>query len=260
MQISATIISLNEADNIRDCLESLQFVDEIIVVDSGSTDRTEEICRSFPNVRFFHQSWLGYGKQKNYAANLAQYDWILNLDADERVSVPLRQSIEQTVFVDFSAARMARENYFGDCWIKYCGWYPDYNTRLYNRRQCKFSERLVHETLECEGVIATLHGNLVHRSYRNISDYIQRMDRYSSLAAQELVSNGKTPGLIAMIVHSSAMFVKMYFLRRGFLQGGVGLLLSVLYAQYTFCKYAKAREQSAACTSEKRFAGSKGQR
>jgi len=242
IKISATIITRNEERNIRDCLASLDFTDEIIVVDSGSTDMTEEICRAHPKVRFFRHTWAGYGKQKNVAADYASHDWILNLDADERVSPTLRHSIKAADPKAFSAARIARENYFGTRWIRHCGWYPDYNYRLYNRNRCRFSERIVHETLEHDGNTATLEGNLIHFTYENISDYLLRMDSYSTLSAQELFKSGKSTGIASLMFKPLATFVKMFIIKRGFLEGYAGLTLSLLYAQYTFCKYAKLIE------------------
>lgn len=240
--ISATIITRNEERNISDCLASLDFVDEIVVVDSGSDDSTEAICRANPKVRFFHHDWAGYGKQKNIAAGLATNDWILNLDADERVSPTLRRSIENADTTSFSAARMARENYFGKLWIRHCGWYPDYNLRFYSRSCCQFSERIVHETLEHDSKTITLDGNLIHYSYENISDYLRRMDSYSSLSAEELFKSGKRTGIALAMFKPLATFIKMYVIKRGFLDGYAGLVLSLLYAQYTFCKYAKLAE------------------
>jgi len=242
MPISATIITLNEEKNIGDCLASLDFVDEIIVLDSGSSDQTEELCRAYPKVRFYHQEWLGYGRQKNRAAELARHDLILNIDADERVSPQLRHSIEQFDNRSSTAARMARENYFGRRWIRYCGWYPDYSIRLYDRRTSSFSERAVHESLQAAGTVATLAGNLVHYTYDGVGDYLERMDRYSTLAAEEYHRAGKTAGLLQMLLKPFATFIKMYLLRRGFLDGRAGLVLSLLYAVYTFCKYAKLSE------------------
>lgn len=242
MNISATIITLNEEQNISACLASLDFVDEIIVLDSGSSDKTRDICSSHPKVRFVHQEWLGYGGQKNRAAKLAINDWILNIDADEQVSEQLRASIEEADFSSFSAARMARENYFGKQWIRHCGWYPDYTVRLYDRRICRFSERAVHESLEHDGRVATLAGNLRHFTYTDISDYLKRMDRYSTLAAEEMHRTGKSAGMSEIILKPLATFIKMYFIRKGFLEGRTGFILSALYAQYTFCKYAKLIE------------------
>ena len=244
MKISATVITLNEELNISDCLTSLSWVDEIVVVDSGSSDRTEYLCRAHPKVKFFTQEWMGYGKQKNIAASLAVNNWILNLDADERVSPILRQAVANADTTTFSAARMARENYFGKRWIRHCGWYPDYTTRLYDRRTCAFSERAVHETLEHDGRVRILDGNLLHFTYTDISDYLQRMDRYSTLAAAEMHKSGKSIGSLALVAKPLSTFIKMYVIRKGFLEGFLGLVLSTLYAQYTFCKYAKLAELS----------------
>jgi len=241
-KISATIIVNNEADNIGDCLDSLDFVDEIMVVDSGSSDRTEEICRANPLVRFHSLPWEGFGRQKNRAADLARHDWILNIDADERVTPELRSAILAADDTQFSGFRVARENYFGNRWIRRCGWYPDYNIRLYDRRQGRFSERAVHETVSCRGTIGTLSGNLRHYTYRGIADYVARMDRYSTLAAEELVKAGRRPGLGSIMLRPVWTFVRMYLLKGGVLEGYTGLLLSILYAQYTFLKYGKARE------------------
>jgi (heptosyl)LPS beta-1,4-glucosyltransferase len=242
MIISATIITCNEEENIADCLVSLNFVNEIIVVDSGSTDQTEEICRSNPKVKFFHHNWEGYGKQKNIAAELANSYWILNLDADERITPKLRRSILETNFNSISCAKMARENYFGRNLIRHCGWYPDYTMRLYDRRTCRFSERLVHESLEHDGKVTTLDGNLLHYTYANIFDYQKRMNSYSTLSAQEMFKDGKVVGVGSLILRPFATFIKMYIIRAGFLEGYLGIVLSLLYAQYTFCKYAKLIE------------------
>lgn len=242
MKISATIIAKNEEKNIADCLASLEFVDEIVVVDSGSNDGTEAICRANPKVRYLILPWNGFGCQKNSAAELAVNDWILNIDADERVTPELRASILNVEIQRFAAYRMSRENYFGGRWIRHCGWYPDYNIRLYDRRQGRFSERAVHETLECRGPVGTLTGNLRHYSYTGIADYVVRMDRYSTLAADELVRAGKSPGIPSILFRPFWTFFRMYFLKRGVLDGYTGLLLSLLYAQYTFLKYCKARE------------------
>jgi glycosyltransferase involved in cell wall biosynthesis len=240
--LSATIITLNEERNIADCLASLDFADEIIVVDSGSTDRTAEVCRATPKVRFFHQEWLGYGAQKNRAASHAANDWILNIDADERVTPELRAAIVAADPRHAPAFRIARENYFGNRHIRYCGWDPDYTTRLYDRRRCAFSERAVHESLVCPAAPDSLKGNLRHFPYDGVGDYLQRMVRYSGLAAEEMVREGRRPGLTSLIVKPAATFLRMYLLQKGDLEGETGLQLSLLYATYTFCKYARAKE------------------
>ncbi|MBI1921518.1 MAG: glycosyltransferase family 2 protein [Geobacter sp.] len=242
MKISATIITLNEEKNIGDCLASLDWADEIVVVDSGSSDRTEEICRANPKVRFFHREWEGFGRQKNIAAELAANVWIFNIDADERVSPQLRQSIVTADFERFTGFRVARENYFGKRWIRHCGWYPDYNLRLYDRRRGCFGERAVHEAVSCDGQVGTLAGNLAHYTYSGIADYLRRMDRYSTLAAEEIVKAGKVPGAGSVFFRPLFTVFKMLVLKKGFLEGYTGVVLSVLYGVYTFSKYAKARE------------------
>lgn len=242
MKISATIIVLNEENNISGCLESLDFADEIIVVDSGSTDRTKELCTSFAKVKYFEEPWLGFGRQKNLAASLASNDWIFNIDADERVSRKLLNSIQTTDLSMFSAFRVARKNYFGECWVKYCGWYPDYNIRLYNRETCQFSDRLVHESVETDGPVSTLEGDLVHLTYKGIEDFLVRMNKYSTLASQELVKKRSKIPKYRLLLSPSFNFFKMYILKLGILQGYHGFLLSVLYSYYTFAKYAKALE------------------
>ena len=242
MKISATIITRDEEQNIAGCLASLSFADEIIIVDSGSTDRTEEICLRHPKVRFYQRDWPGYGRQKNVAADLATNDWIFSIDADERVTERLRSSILSAAAGHHSAFRVARENYFGRRWIRRCGWYPDYTTRFYDRRACRFVERSVHESLQCDRKPGTLAGNLCHFTYTGISDYIARMNRYSSLAANEVVKAGKRPGIPAVVLKPLCTFFKMYIIRLGFLEGFTGFQLAALYAVYTFAKYAKARE------------------
>ncbi len=242
MKLTATIIARNEEKNLPDCLASLDFVDEIVVVDSGSNDRTEAICRSHQKVRYCQRAWDGFGRQKNFAADQSRNDWVFNIDADERISPELRASILAADLSRHDGFRVARENYFGDRWIRQCGWYPDYNLRLYNRAKCRFGERLVHESVECYGSVGTLRGNLIHFTYTGIFDYLTRMDRYSTLAAQEVVKAGKRSGVTAVTVRPLYTFVKMYLLKKGFLEGYHGFLLSVLYGVYTFAKYAKARE------------------
>ncbi|HEX8960843.1 MAG TPA: glycosyltransferase family 2 protein [Geobacteraceae bacterium] len=242
MKITATIITFNEERNIGSCLESLAWADEIVVVDSGSTDRTGDICRANPKVRFSVHAWEGFGKQKNLAAGLASNDWILNIDADERVSPELRDSILSAPFGSCDGFRVARENYFGTRWIRHCGWYPDFNLRLYNRSRCRFSERAVHEAVECRGAVGSLSGNLLHYTYEGIGDYLRRMDRYSTLAAEQLLADGRRPGVADVALRPLFTFVRMFLLKRGVLEGYDGFVLSCLYACYTFCKYAKARE------------------
>jgi glycosyltransferase involved in cell wall biosynthesis len=250
MKISATIITLNEESNIEDCLESLDFADEIVVVDSGSRDRTGEICRAHPKVRFHERFWPGYGSQKNIAAELAANDWILNIDADERISPELKKSILKADFTKYDGFRFARKNYFGKRWIRNCGWYPDCNLRLYNKFRCSFNERKVHEAVATDGAVQQLSGDLVHYTYQDITDYLQRMQKYSSLAAQEIVAKKKKVAVGHILFRPVWTFFRMFILKKGFLEGYAGFLLSILYSFYTFSKYTKAKEIQTAQINE----------
>ncbi len=245
MKLSATIITLNEESNIYDCLKSLSFVDEVVVVDSGSADQTETICRSFDNVQYSFHAWEGFGKQKNIAASLAKHDWILNIDADERISPTLREAISclNIVKTPHVAYRMARENYFGPVWVRYGGWYPDYNIRLYNRNACAFSERAVHESLICQGSIETLSGNLVHKTYRDTADFIERQYRYAGLFAREYENRATVTPIPFILFKALYTFLKMFIMRRGFLDGVTGAILALLYSQYTITKYLLLNER-----------------
>lgn len=241
LPISATVITLNEAHNIVACLDSLSFLPEVIVVDSGSSDATALLCQQFANVRFFYNPWPGYGVQKNYAALLATQPWILNIDADERVSMSLR---EQLAALDYSGTSIdvysvRRENYFCQKRVRYSGWYPDAQKRLYLRASAAFSERAVHESVEGTFPEHPLSGGLIHYTYRSLSDYFQRMDRYTTLAARQMRLDGRTVRWGDVYLRPFFTFLKMYFLKKGFLDGRVGLTLAILYAIYTYAKYLK---------------------
>lgn len=241
-KISVTIIALNEEKNIRDCLESVKWADEIIVSDSGSADATVEICREY-GAKVAVEEWRGFGRQKNLCAKRARNRWILNIDADERVTPELRKEIEASVRENGMAGYyIPRKNYFGERWIRHCGWYPDYNLRLYRKDAGGFSERAVHEAVSVEGAKGYLKGPLVHRTYRDVPDYLARMRRYSSLAADEMFERGKRAGMADILLRPLFTFFKMYVLRRGFLEGGTGVILCALYAAYTLAKYARLWE------------------
>lgn len=240
-KVSATIITLNEEANIRGLLETLDWVDEIIVSDSGSTDRTVDICRDF-GATVFTDDWLGFGGQKNLCAERASNLWVLNLDADERVTPELKESIGRALKDPLSGYRMARKNYFGGRWIRYCGWYPDYHLRLYRKDHGAFNEREVHEGVRVRGPVGTLKGDILHYSYRDISDYLLRMDRYSTLAASQMYKEGRRASAIDILFRPKVMFLKMYVLKLGFLEGDFGLILSSLYSSYTTAKYIKLKE------------------
>lgn len=242
-KITVAIITKNEERNIRDCLESVKWADEIVVVDNGSTDHTLSICKQY-GARIFQEGWKGYSGQKNSAIEKAGNEWVLNLDADERVSPELRQEmqkcLEENQGVD--GYWIPRKNFFLGRWIRYCGWYPDLNLRLFRRSRGRFGERAVHERVEVQGKTLTLTQPLIHETYRSLSDFFQRMDRYSSLAAGEMLREGRKFRLIDPVFRPPFTFLQMYVLRAGFLEGYLGMVLSVLYSYYTFAKYIKLRE------------------
>ncbi len=241
-KISVTIIVLNEEKNIRDCLESVKWADEIIVSDSGSTDRTVEICKEY-GAKVKVEQWLGFGRQKNLCGDRAKNRWILNIDADERVTPGLAEEIRAALAGSPKAGYyIPRKNYFGDRWIRHCGWYPDYNLRLYRKDAGRFLDRYVHESVAVNGPTGRLKNPLIHRTYDDVSDYLARMQRYSTLAAQEMLNQGRNAGITDILLRPPFTFFKMYVLQRGFLEGGTGVILSTLYAAYTLAKYAKLWE------------------
>jgi glycosyltransferase involved in cell wall biosynthesis len=242
-KISVAIITKNEEANIRGCLESVRWADDIVVVDSGSTDRTLEICGEFA-VRVFAEEWKGYARQKNSAVAKTRHEWVLSLDADERVTEKLREEIARTLDSGPlpNGYFLARRNYFLGKWIKRCGWYPDHNLRLFRKERGIFEEREVHEKVRVQGEVGTLKEPLEHFTYRTLSDFLQRLDRYSTLAAREMRREGRRFRRRDFFFRPPFTFFQMYLLRAGFLEGYSGLLLSVLYGFYTLAKYSKLRE------------------
>jgi glycosyltransferase involved in cell wall biosynthesis len=242
-KVSIAIITKNEESNIRECLESVRWADEIIVVDSGSTDATAAICREF-QAQFFLEEWKGFPRQKNSAIAKTRNEWVVSLDADERITPELRQEIEKTLdqYPKYDGYLIARKNFFLGHWIKHCGWYPDYNLRLFRKSKGHFKERAVHEKVEIQGTMGYLKNPLEHNTYRTLSDFFIRMEPYSSLAAQEMNQEGKKYRFRDLVFRPPFTFFQMFFLRLGFLEGYRGFLLSRLYSYYTFAKYCKLRE------------------
>ena len=244
-RVSVAIITCNEERNIRECLASVSWANDIVVVDNGSTDRTLEICAEF-HARIFVEEWKGYARQKNSAIEKTRNEWVLSLDADERVTPELRQEIQRLPEKGGSPVGyfIPRKNFFLGRWIRRCGWYPDYNLRLFQKSKGGFLERAVHERVAVKGRTGTLQSPLVHETYRSLSDYLQRMDRYSTLAAVEMYHQQRKFHLVDLIFRPPFTFFQMYLLRAGFLEGYKGWILSVLYAFYTFTKYIKLKEMA----------------
>jgi glycosyltransferase involved in cell wall biosynthesis len=245
VKISATIITLNEERNLARAIESLRCVDEIVVVDSGSNDRTVEIAEKL-GARVVESQWPGYANQKNLAAHQAAYDWILSLDADESVSEALEAEIWRLKKSgpQFDAYTMPRLAQYLGRWIRHSGWYPDRKIRLYDRRKATWEGAFVHETLKVHGRIGHLEGNLLHFTCDSLSQHLRTMDGYTTLAAEQLVSTGVKPTWSQMILIPPWTFVQSYFLKLGFLDGLEGLAIAYMAAFYNFLKYAKAKFMS----------------
>lgn len=244
--LSVVVITNNEEAHIGACLSSVAWADELIVMDSGSMDGTMDISRDM-GARVFQQSWLGYAAQKNAAMALATKDWILSLDADERVTPELAAAIRHLLAGPtprFSGYRVRRKVFYRDKWLRYGGFYPERLVRLVKRGQARFGDRAVHESLEVDGPVGNLEYDIEHYTYRGVADYVDRLQKYSSLAAEEYVKAGRSTGPWRMAGRALFTFFQMYFLRLGFLDGYEGFLMAVLYAFYTFVKYAKLREMN----------------
>lgn len=241
--LSVAIITNNEEEEIKDCLECVKWADEIVVVDSYSTDNTLGICRQYTD-KVFQNEWSGFSNQKNYAVDLTKNPWVLILDADERVSEGLRKEIKEILDKDpeVDGYFIPRKSYFLGRWIRYGGWYPDYSIRLFRKDKGRFEQREVHESVRINGKAGRLRNPLEHYTYRSLSEYLQRMDRYSTLAAREMARRGRRAGPVNILFRPFFTFFRMYILQLGFRDGIYGLLLSILYSYYTLSKYAKLWE------------------
>ncbi len=243
-KLTVIIITLNEEQNISECLSGVMWADEIIVADSFSTDKTVEIAKTFTD-KVIQFEWKGYSAAKNYALQLAQNNWVLSLDADERVTPELSieiQSILESAGGSFDGYEIARRAYFLGKWIKHCGWYPGYTTRLFKKNMGSFNSSLVHERLDLKGKLGRLKNDLLHYTDRNIFQYFEKFNRYTTLAAGEMAGKGKKFRITDLIFRPLFTFGKMYFIRSGWLDGLHGLILSVFSATYVFTKYAKLWE------------------
>jgi glycosyltransferase involved in cell wall biosynthesis len=240
--ISVAIITKNEEQNIEDALKSVADAREIVVVDAFSSDRTVEICRKYTGKVFQHE-WQGFALQKQRAVDYAEGPWVVIIDADERVTPELKKEIIKAISdTDCNGFYIPRENYFIGKWIKHSGWWPDYTLRLFKKDKGHFVMREVHEKVAVEGKTSYLKNPLKHYTYRSISEFVLRTEKYSALAAVEIRNKSGAAGLFSLTIKPLATFVKMYILRLGFLDGARGLILAVLYSYYTFLKYVKTRE------------------
>jgi glycosyltransferase involved in cell wall biosynthesis len=245
MKISATIITYNEERNIARAIESLRCSDEIVVVDSGSSDRTVEIAEKL-GARVVESAWRGYAGQKNHASEQATHDWILSIDADESLSEALEGEIWQLKkngpeFDGYTMPRLAQ--YLGK-WILHSGWYPDRKIRLFDRRKARWVGDFVHESVALDGPVGHLEANLLHFTCDSLSEHLKTMDRYTTLAAEQLVSRGRKVGLSQLLLDPPWTFFRTFLLQRGFLDGVEGISIAYMAALYQFLKFAKARNMS----------------
>ena len=242
MKISATIITFNEQNNIARAIESLRCCDEVVVVDSGSVDRTVEIAEHL-GARMIEHPWEGFANQKNAAAREASYDWIFSLDADESVSEALEGEILQLKKTgpERDAYTMPRLAQYLGRWILHSGWHPDRKVRLYDRRKARWVGRYVHESVQVDGRVGHLQANLLHYTCDSLSEHMETMNRYTTLAAQQLVAEKVAVGWRQLLLDPPWTFLRTYILQRGFLDGIEGLAIAYMAAMYNFVKYAKAK-------------------
>lgn len=241
--VSAVLIVKNEESNIRRALKSLTWADEIIVLDTGSVDNTVHICREM-GVRVDEHEWHGYVDAKNTVSNMASSDWIFSLDADEEVTPELREEILQTVN-DSSAKsgyRIPRKNHYLGRWIRYCGWYPDLQLRLWKRGKGCWVGGRVHERVDVDGPVDTMKSAMNHFTYASLAEHIERMNRYAGLYARDNFEAGKRTSALALFLIPPWQFFRLYFLRLGCLDGVHGLLVSALGAYYGLLKKARLWE------------------
>lgn len=260
MKISAAIIAYNEEDRLPDTLASLEGVaDEVVVIDSYSSDRTVEIARN-AGARVIQNRFEDYGQQKNFAMAQAGHDWILNLDADERLSPELKRALtalrEKGEPVDVTAFTIKRKTYYLGRWIRHSGWYPDRKVRLFRKEAASWQGR-VHERLNVGGAVAPLPGDILHFTYRDIGDHVRRLERYATFQAEEIVKDGKSCLYLRLLILPSVTFFRHYLWRLGLLDGFPGLVIAMVSSWGTAMKYMKAialkrRQKRPACQRRER--------
>ena len=241
--VTVTIITLNESRHIAAAIDSAAWADEILVVDSGSTDDTVSIATA-KGVRVMSRTWPGYVDQKNYAASVASHDWIFSLDADERVTPLLAAEVRTIVDGNSTerAFRVPRVTFHLGRWVRTTDFYPDYQTRLYDRRAARWQGKYVHESVAADGPVGQLKNELQHYSYRDLSDHLDRINQYSTLAARQMHESGRRATPIDLLLHPPAAFLRNYLVRGGFADGMAGLTISLVNAYSVLLKFAKLWE------------------
>ncbi|RMG01573.1 MAG: glycosyltransferase family 2 protein [Nitrospirae bacterium] len=233
------MITYNEEHHIKDALDSVKQADEIIVLDSFSEDNTVAIAREY-GCTVYQEEWKGFSGQKNSVIEKATSDWVFLLDADERISTELWDEIQKTISSDsgFDGYEVPRKSYFLGRWMSHGGWWPDYVLRLFRRGRGWIPSRQVHERIVVDGGVGRLKGHLIHLAYESIGEFVEKSKGYAKLSAQEMRLDGKGFSPLKLIFSPVVTFFRMYFMRRGFLDGIHGFILAALYCYYTFLKYA----------------------
>jgi glycosyltransferase involved in cell wall biosynthesis len=242
--LSAVVITHNEEAKLKDALRSVAFCDEIVVVDSGSSDRTRQVAEAARARVILNEPWPGFAAQRNVAVDAARHDWVLALDADERVAPPLREEIQTLRARGFDCAgyRIPRVAFYLGRWIRATDWYPDPQVRLFDRTRARWEGAHVHESVRVRGRVGRLRSDMEHHPYADISDHMRKIDRYTTLWAQQAFDAGRRTGVFAMAGNCFWTFLRNYFLKRGFLLGSVGFTISTLNSYYTYTKLAKLQE------------------
>jgi len=238
--LSVIVITKDEAAHIQECLASVAFADEIIVVDSGSTDDTVAMARAMGAKVTVTTDWPGFGPQKNRALDLASCDWVLSIDADERVTPDLAQAIRRELAQPRAQAyKIARLSNFCGRWMRHSGWWPDHVLRLFRREVGRFNEVAVHESVQTKVPVQVLDGHFLHFPYASLDVLVNKLNRYSSDAARMMYAKGRRGSVLGAVGHGAWTFVRIYLLRRGFLDGREGFLLAAMAATGSFYRYAK---------------------
>ncbi len=252
LPVSVTVITLNESANLPGALDSVSWADEIVVVDAESTDETASVARRH-TPRVIVREWPGYVAQKNFAAEQACHDWILSIDADERVSPALAAEIRAVLQSEPREAgfRVPRASFYLGRWLRSTDWYPDFQLRLYDRRRARWEGRYVHESVAADGPVRDLRGELLHHPYRDIAHHVRTIDRYTTLVVEQAAEDGRRASIGDVVIRPPLAFLRNYLLRRGILDGQVGLIVSLLNSYYVFLKFAKLweRQQCSSSTS-----------
>ena len=246
-RVTACVVTRNEEKNIRACLESVKWVEEAVVVDSLSTDRTAEICREYTE-RVYERRWPGHIEQKTYALGLINTEWVLFLDADERLSPELSREMQEVLErkEKYDGYLVPRKVYYLGRWITHGEWYPDYKLRLFRREGAWVGGEEPHDQVIVKGPVKRLKHPIWHFTYRDLSHQMQKMDNFAAISAGVMAAGNVRPRICHLVFHPLATFLKGYFLRRGFLDGIAGLVIAITCSYYVFLKYAKLWEKTAA--------------